>query len=67
MRLTRLIATKPFHYNTRRLKAGDEFDASHVHARVLVAAQRASYADEAETPRRKIKKRLRKPREKAND
>jgi hypothetical protein len=34
---------------------------------VLVAAQRASYADEAETPRRKIKKRLRKPREKAND
>lgn len=37
----RLIATKRFTYATRHLVAGDEFDASLRHARVLVAAGRA--------------------------
>jgi len=45
----KLTANKRFHYNTRRLMAGDEFDADDRHARTLVAAQLASHAD-AELP-----------------
>jgi len=37
-----LIATRPLTYGTRRLKAGDEFEASRAHARVLVAIKKAS-------------------------
>jgi hypothetical protein len=40
----KLIATKAYSYNTRRLRAGDEFEANEYWARVLVGARRASYA-----------------------
>jgi len=42
----KLIATKAYSYNTRRLRAGDEFEANDYHARVLVGARRARYAPE---------------------
>jgi hypothetical protein len=40
----RLIATRNYSYNTRRLRAGDEFEANEYWARVLVGARRADYA-----------------------
>lgn len=52
MNLTKLIAKQRFHYGTRRLSAGDEFEASKIHARVLVAAARAEYAQGEEKPKR---------------
>jgi len=43
----KLIATKSLKYATRRMQAGDEFDAKDMHARVLVGARLARYAPEA--------------------
>ena len=43
----KLIATKAYSYNTRRLRAGDEFEANDYHARVLVGARKARYAPDA--------------------
>jgi len=40
----RLIATKSYRYATRRLQAGEEFETSDMHARILVAARKAAYA-----------------------
>jgi len=40
----KLIATKSLKYATRRLQAGDEFDARDMHARILVGARKARYA-----------------------
>jgi hypothetical protein len=40
----KLIATKRLKYDTRRMQAGDEFDATDMHARVLVGARKARYA-----------------------
>lgn len=42
----KLIATKSYRYDTRRLVAGDEFEATDMHARVLVGARKARYAHE---------------------
>jgi hypothetical protein len=43
----KLIATKSYSYDTRRLKAGDEFDTTNdMHARILVGARKARYAPE---------------------
>ena len=42
----KLIATRNYSYNTRRLRVGDEFEANDYHARVLVGARRASYASQ---------------------
>jgi hypothetical protein len=71
MNLTRLIAKQRFHYGTRRLSAGDEFEASKLHARLLVAAARAEYAEAEEKPKRpklKLKpKRYWKPVAKADE
>ena len=39
--MARLIAEKSHSYGTRRLKAGDEYEASEMHAKVLVAARLA--------------------------
>jgi len=39
--MQRLRATKPLHYNTRRLVAGDEFEASDKDARLLIAIRKA--------------------------
>ena len=48
----KLIATKSLKYATRRLQAGDEFDAKDRHARIYVGARLARYApDEPESPR----------------
>jgi len=47
----KLIATRSYSYNTRRLRAGDEFEANDYHARVLVGARRARYAPEQEAPK----------------
>ena len=50
----KLIATKSYRYDTRRLQAGDEFEATNMHARILVGARKARYApqqDEPELPR----------------
>ena len=48
----KLIATRNYSYNTRRLRAGDEFEANDYWARVLVGARRASYAaQQEETPK----------------
>jgi len=50
----KLIATKRLKYATRRMQAGDEFDATDMHARILVGARKARYAphqDEPELPR----------------
>jgi hypothetical protein len=47
----KLIATKSYSYNTRRLKAGDEFDTTNdMHARILVGARKAKYAAEHGKP-----------------
>jgi len=43
----KLIATKSYRYDTRRLQAGDEFEATDMHARILVGARKARYAPEA--------------------
>lgn len=40
----KLIATKSLKYATRRLQAGDEFDATDMHARILVGARKARYS-----------------------
>ena len=40
----KLIATKSLKYATRRMQAGDEFDATDMHARILVGARKARYA-----------------------
>jgi len=40
----KLIATRSYRYATRRLQAGDEFDATDMHARILVGARKARYA-----------------------
>lgn len=42
----KLIAVKPLTYATRRLQAGDEFEATRADARVLVAVKRAAFADQ---------------------
>lgn len=42
----KLIAVKPLAYATRRLQAGDEFDATRADARVLIAVKRATAAPE---------------------
>jgi hypothetical protein len=42
----KLIATKSYSYATRRLKAGDEFDATDMHARILVGARKAQFAED---------------------
>jgi hypothetical protein len=44
----RLIATKSYRYATRRLQAGEEFEASEMHARILVASRKAAYAEQAQ-------------------
>ncbi len=44
--MRKLIAAKPHTYGTRQLVAGDEYEASRIHSRVLVAAKLASYAPE---------------------
>jgi len=44
----KLIATRNYSYNTRRLRVGDEFEANDYHARVLVGARKASYASQKE-------------------
>ena len=41
---TKLIATRSLKYDTRRLQAGDEFEATNMHARILVGARKARYA-----------------------
>lgn len=46
MQTRKLVATKSYSYDTRRLKAGDEFDATDMHARILVGARKAKYAPE---------------------
>lgn len=43
---TKLIATKPLTYATRRLLPGDEFEAQRGHARVLIGIKKARRADE---------------------
>ena len=43
----KLIATKALRYNTRSLVAGDEFDATDMHARILTGIRKARYAPEA--------------------
>jgi|GEM_PF-2852996 len=52
----RLIATKPYRYATRRLQAGEEFEASDMHARILVASRKAAYAseDQASQPQQQV-------------
>jgi hypothetical protein len=44
--MKRLIAQKSHSYGTRQLVAGDEYEASRIHSRVLVAAKIARYAPE---------------------
>ena len=46
----KLIAVKPLTYATRRLLAGDEFEATRTDARVLVAVNRARMMDEPREP-----------------
>jgi len=46
----KLIATKSYSYDTRRLKAGDEFDATDMHARILIGARKARYAPDQAKP-----------------
>lgn len=47
----KLIATRSYSYDTRRLRAGDEFDTvNDMHARALVGARRARYAAEPVQP-----------------
>lgn len=46
----KLIAVRPLTYATRRLQAGDEFEASSQDARVLIAVKRAKSVDEASEP-----------------
>jgi len=47
----KLIATRSYRYDTRRLQAGDEFEATDMHARILVGARKARYApDRAPEP-----------------
>lgn len=42
--MPKLIATKAMTYATRRLRAGDEFEATNQHARILKAIGKASAA-----------------------
>ena len=42
--MAKLIAEKSHDYGTRRLKAGDEYEASESYAKVLVAVHMARYA-----------------------
>ena len=46
----KLIAVRPLTYATRRLQAGDEFEATRSDARVLVAVNRARMMDEPREP-----------------
>lgn len=46
----KLIATKSLRYATRRMLAGDEFEASSMHARILVGARKARYAPAPSVP-----------------
>lgn len=48
--MPKLIATKAMTYATRRLRAGDEFEATNQHARILKAIGKAS--DAAVAPKR---------------
>ena len=48
MRKIRLIALKPFAYATRRMRAGEIFEAPERDARLLLAAKRARQTDERE-------------------
>jgi hypothetical protein len=45
--MARLIATKPMTYATRRLQAGDAFEAPRRDARILLAIRKAKTAGEA--------------------
>lgn len=47
--MAKMIASRKLIYGTRRLKAGDDFDASTRDARVLHAIGRASYATKVVT------------------
>ena len=49
----KLIANKSMKYKTRRLQAGDEFDATNMHARILVGARKARYAPQQENRSRR--------------
>ena len=40
------VATKPLKYGTRRLQAGDEFEAPRQHGQVLIAVKKAKKAQE---------------------
>lgn len=46
----KLIAVRPLTYATRRLLAGDEFEATRADARVLVAVNRARTMDQPREP-----------------
>jgi len=46
----KLIATRSYRYDTRRLQAGDEFEATDMHARILVGARKARYAPAQKEP-----------------
>lgn len=46
----KLIATRSLSYATRRLQAGDEFEAPERHARILIARQRAKAAQDQREP-----------------
>jgi hypothetical protein len=48
----KLIATKSLRYNTRRLLAGDEFEAPDMHARILIGVRKARYAPRQAEPSR---------------
>ena len=48
--MTSLVAAKEFTYATRRLQAGDTFDASARDARVLIAIKKASLPAPASEP-----------------
>jgi len=45
-----LIATRDLRYATRALRAGDPFQASNQHARVLIAIKKARPADASADP-----------------
>jgi hypothetical protein len=46
----KLIAARSLRYDTRRLQAGDEFEAPDWHARILVGIRKAHYAPDKPTP-----------------
>lgn len=52
--MTRLIATKALRYNTRSMVAGDEFEATDMHARILVGIRKARHAPEKVVPAKSV-------------